>query len=92
MDSQFRKIVKESSERGTAKRARTLNPLLLVLATMRKVGMDLILPASLHDKALACIYFSAQFLGKPVAHGELIDMQLVIKVRLLYRICPRSNN
>eukprot|EP01036_Dinobryon_divergens_P027985 gene27985-36856_t len=54
------------------------DPIVRLLAQVRKVGMDILFPQGTHDKILACI-FVAIMSSKTPAHRELIDMVMAVK-------------
>lgn len=56
-----------------------LEPIVELMAKLRKLGMDMMFPSKAHDKVLACIFLSAEVLKKPVAHRELIDLVIEVK-------------
>eukprot|EP01034_Spumella_vulgaris_P022618 gene22618-28755_t len=53
-------------------------PIVRLLAQVRKVGMDILFPQSTHDKILACIFVAIRSSSTP-AHRELIDMVMAVK-------------
>jgi len=59
-------------------------PVVELMAKLRKLGMDAMFPLKTHDKVLACIFISASVLKKPVAHRELIDLVIEVKESSLF--------
>lgn len=59
-------------------------PIVDLMAKLRKLGMDMMFPFKAHDKVLACIFVSAAVLRKPVAHRELIDLVIEVKESSLF--------
>ena len=59
-------------------------PIVELMAKLRKLGMDMMFPLKAHDKVLACIFISASVLKKPVAHRELIDLVIEVKESSLF--------
>jgi hypothetical protein len=53
-------------------------PIVKLLAQVRKQGMDILFPKSTHDKILAAIYVAVKSTKSP-AHRELIDMVMVLR-------------
>eukprot|EP00597_Dinobryon_sp_UTEXLB2267_P014736 CAMPEP_0170107832 /NCGR_PEP_ID=MMETSP0020_2-20130122/6212_1 /TAXON_ID=98059 /ORGANISM="Dinobryon sp., Strain UTEXLB2267" /LENGTH=1044 /DNA_ID=CAMNT_0010332441 /DNA_START=252 /DNA_END=3386 /DNA_ORIENTATION=+ len=53
-------------------------PIVRLLAQVRKVGMDILFPQSTHDKILACIFVAIKSSSTP-AHRELIDMVMAVR-------------
>lgn len=53
-------------------------PIIRLLAQLRKVGMDILFPQSVHDKILACIFVAIKSAATP-AHRELIDMVMAVR-------------
>lgn len=53
-------------------------PIVRLLAQVRKVGMDILFPQSTHDKILVCIFVAIKSSITP-AHRELIDMVMAVR-------------
>lgn len=53
-------------------------PIVRLLAQVRKIGMDILFPQITHDKILACIFAAIKSAATP-AHRELIDMVMLVK-------------
>ena len=54
------------------------DPMIKLLAQVRKLGMDILFPQTRQDKVLVCIYVAIRCMGAP-AHRELIDMVVYIR-------------
>jgi uncharacterized membrane protein YgcG len=53
-------------------------PIIRLLAQLRKIGMDILFPQTVHDKVLACIFVAIRASSTP-AHRELIDMVMSVR-------------
>lgn len=79
---QDRNIINNSKQRINA--IEKSEPIVELMAKLRKLGMDMLFPLKAHDKVLACIFISASVLKKPVAHRELIDLVIDVKESSLF--------
>jgi hypothetical protein len=69
-----------SDVKGTSSRIdyEKSEPIVRLLAQVRKVGMDILFPQSTHDKILVCIFVAIKSSITP-AHRELIDMVMAVR-------------